>query len=154
VPKSKMVLGIDLVDSTAQQKYSNLATTNGSISTSSTPGSIPLSSGLSAAIPAGKVVLASTENPPAHYEILTTSGAAQGATSIPITGSVTGNGAYTFPSGSDVQNDSAGPWDCGNIAQYATQQGLMGTMVWDIHADQQQHNSQFPCFDQIAANGG
>lgn len=40
--------------------------------------------------------------------------------------------------------------DCGNIANYAAQQGLAGVMVWDIHEDSVLHNGSFPCFDQLA----
>jgi hypothetical protein len=112
--------------------------------------SIALSSGLSAALPAGNVVLATKENPPAHYEIFTTSGASKGANSIPITGEVSGNGAYAFPSGSQIQSDYAGPWDCGNFANYAAANGLEGVMIWDLQEEAALHGGQFPCFAQVA----
>jgi GH18 family chitinase len=40
--------------------------------------------------------------------------------------------------------------DCGKIANYATQQGLAGVMVWDIHQDAVHNNGSFACFDQLA----
>src|SRR5579871_2710170 len=43
------------------------------------------------------------------------------------------------------------PADCGSIASYAVQQGLMGTMVWDIHSDDGIHNG---CLNQIASHLG
>ncbi len=42
------------------------------------------------------------------------------------------------------------PGDCGNIANYASQQGLAGVMVWDIHTDAVHNNGSFSCFDQLA----
>jgi hypothetical protein len=156
IPSDKIVVGIDTEASDGQPSccYDTFATTSGSVSEPST-NSIPLSSGLSAAIPAGNVVIASTENPPTNWEILTTSGAAQGATSIPITGTVAGSGSTTFPSGSDVQDDYAGPWDCRNIGQYTANPSndLKGVMVWTLGGDYDGHNDQYPCFTQLAAAG-
>jgi chitinase len=40
--------------------------------------------------------------------------------------------------------------DCGNIAKYASQQGLAGVMVWDIHTDAVHNKGSFSCFDQLA----
>jgi hypothetical protein len=150
VPYDEMVLGMSPGGGQDQCCYTNLATTAADVDTAGTVSSIPLSSGLSTAMPAGNVVLASSENPPAHYEILTTPGAAQGAMSIPVTGSVSGSGAYTFPSGSDVQSDYAGPWDCGNFARYAASSGLEGVMIWDLQEEASEHSGQFPCFAQVA----
>jgi hypothetical protein len=33
---------------------------------------------------------------------------------------------------------------CGQYGSYASQQGLAGVMVWDIHSDE--HGGSFPCF--------
>jgi hypothetical protein len=150
VPYNKMVLGMSPGGGQAQCCYANLGTTSASVDTSGSVTSLPLSSGLSAALPAGEVVLATTQNPPSDYEMFTTSGAPAGATSIPITGSTFGSGAYTFPSGSDVQSAYAGPWDCGNFARYAAANGLEGVMIWDLQEEAGQHNGQFPCFAQVA----
>ena len=150
VPYDEMVLGMSPGGGQAQCCYSDLATTTTAVDTGGAVSALTLSSGLSAALPAGNVVLASGEDPPAHYEIFTTSGAAQGATSIPITGEVSGSGAYVFPSGSEVQSDNAGPWDCGNFAGYAASAGLEGVMIWDLQEDAAEHGGQFPCFAQVA----
>jgi hypothetical protein len=154
IPSDKIVIGIDTESGDPSCCYDNLATTSGSVSEPST-NSIPVSGGLSAAIPAGNVVIASTQNPPTDWEILTTSGAAQGATSIPITGTVAGSGSYTFPSGSDVQDDYAGPWDFRNIGEYAANPGndLKGVMVWTLGGDYDGHNGQYPSFVQLGAAG-
>ena len=147
---SKMTIGIDVEPGDAQPQccYSKLATTNAALSTGSATTSISVAS-ISKAIPAGKVVLATTENPPAHYQVFTTSGAATCASncSIPVT-SQTPN--YAYPSGSYVQNDSAGPWDCGSIADFAAKSGVAGVMVWTLQGDASAHNGQLPCFSQIA----
>jgi hypothetical protein len=150
VPYDEMVLGMSPGGGQAQCCYLNLATTAAPVNTGGSVTAISLSSGLSTALPAGQVVLASTEDPPAHYEILTTSGAAQGATSIPITGSVSGSGSFVFGAGSDVQSDYAGPWDCGNFARYAMADGLEGVMIWDLQEEASEHAGQFPCFTQVA----
>jgi hypothetical protein len=52
--------------------------------------------------------------------------------------------------GIDLIDGYPAPGDCGNIANYASQQGLAGVMVWDIHEDAVRHNGSFPCFDQLA----
>jgi hypothetical protein len=44
--------------------------------------------------------------------------------------------------------------DCGNIASFARQQGLMGTMVWDMHQDAVLHNGNTLCLDHIASHMG
>ncbi len=150
VPYDEMVLGMSPGGGQAPCCYDNLATTAAGVDTGASVKSIPLSSGLSAALPAGKVVLSSGENPPAHYEIFTTPGAAQGATTVPISGTVSGSGGYAFPSGSEVQSDYSGPWDCANIAQYAASAGLEGVMIWDLQEEAAEHNGQFPCFAQVA----
>jgi hypothetical protein len=150
VPYDRMVLGMSPGGSQDQCCYVTLGSTAGSVDTSASVTSIPLSSGLSTALPAGNLVLASTGNPPAHYEIFATSGAAEGATAIPITGEVVGSGAYTFASRSAVQSDYAGPWDCGNFAGYAAANGLEGVMIWDLQEEAQEHGGQFPCFAQVA----
>jgi hypothetical protein len=150
VPYDKMVLGMSPGGGQAQCCFADLGTTSSSVDTSGSVTSIPLSSGLSAALPAGEVVLATTQNPPSDYEMFTTSGAPAGATSIPITGSMFGSGAYAFPSGSDVQSAYSGPWDCGNFARYAAANGLEGVMIWDLQEEAGQHNGQFPCFAQVA----
>jgi chitinase len=150
VPYNRMMLGMSPGGSQDQCCYSKLAATTGSVATGGSVTSIALASQLSAALPAGNVVLATKENPPSHYEIFTTSGAAKGATAIPITGEVSGSGAYTFPSGSQIQSDYAGPWDCGNFAAYATATGLGGVMIWDLQEEAAEHNGQFPCFAQVA----
>ena len=51
--------------------------------------------------------------------------------------------------GIDLIDSYPPPGDCGNIANYAAQQGLAGVMVWDIHQDEALHNGAFPCFDQL-----
>jgi chitinase len=48
--------------------------------------------------------------------------------------------------GIDVIDSYPSAGDCGNIAKYASQQGLAGVMVWDIHQDQAHNNG---CFDQL-----
>lgn len=154
IPYSKMLLGMSAGGGEAQCCYLNLGTTSASVNSGSPVSSIQLSSGLSAALPAGEVVLASTENPPAHWEMFTTSGAAQGATSIPITGEVSGSGSYTFPSGSDVQSAYEGPWDCRNFGRYVRSAGLGGLMIWTLQQDAGGHNGEFPCFDQAALGLG
>ncbi|MGO8951192.1 MAG: glycosyl hydrolase family 18 protein [Ktedonobacterales bacterium] len=52
--------------------------------------------------------------------------------------------------GIDLIDSYPAPGDCGNIAKYASQQGLAGVMVWDIHTDAVRNNGSFPCFDQLA----
>jgi Glycosyl hydrolases family 18 len=52
--------------------------------------------------------------------------------------------------GIDLIDGYPAPGDCGNIANYASQQGFAGVMVWDIHEDAVLHNGSFPCFDQLA----
>jgi hypothetical protein len=150
VPYGEMVLGMSPGGGQAQCCDVNLSTTAAEVDSGGSVSSISLSSALSSALPAGNVVLASGENPPAHWEIFTTPGAAQGATSIPVTGSVSGNGAFAFPSGSDVQSDYAGPWDCGNFAGYAAAKGLEGVMIWDLQEEASEHGGLFPCFAQVA----
>jgi hypothetical protein len=150
VPYNRMMLGMSPGGGQDQCCYVKLASTTGTVATGGTLTSIPLASQLSAALPAGNVVLASKEDPPLHDEILTTPGAAKGATSIPITGEISGSGAYTFPSGSEIQSDYAGPWDCGNFAAYAAANGLGGVMIWDLQEEAAEHNGQFPCFTQVA----
>jgi hypothetical protein len=150
VPYNRMMLGMSPGGNQDQCCYVKLASTTGTVLTGGSVTSISLASQLSAALPAGNVVLASKEDPPSHYEIFTTSGAAKGARSIPITGEVSGSGSYTFPSGSEIQSDYAGPWDCGNFAAYATATGLGGVMIWDLQEEAAAHNGQFPCFAQVA----
>jgi GH18 family chitinase len=157
IPADKIVLGLATQDvSGAQTANANLGTT--SATESGTISSISVSA-LSAAIPAGKIVLASTENPPAHYQILETSGASSGATSIPVTGYCSNATTCTsgsaplpssFASGSYVQNDYRGMYDCGNAAGYAAAQGLKGVMVWTAQSDAADYNGTFACFNQIS----
>ena len=130
IPADKLLLGMATYSPYAQGSYSTLAPTTSAVNTTSgTPSSIPVSS-ISSAISAGDIVLASTENPPAHYAVFTTSGAGLCTSncSIPITGEIYGNGGYTFPSGSVVQSAYAGPWDCYNMGNYAATHGLKGGM--------------------------
>ena len=150
VPYGEMVLGMSPGGGEDQCCYVKLASTSSSVDTSSSQTAIALSSKLSAALPAGNVVLADKRDPSAHFAILTTPGAAQGAMSIPITREVSGSGASTFGSGAAVQSDYAGPWDCGNFAQYAASNGLDGVMIWDLQEEAQEHKGQFPCFAQVA----
>jgi hypothetical protein len=150
VPYDEMVVGMSPGGDQDQCCYSKLARTAVAIDTGASVSSIALSSGLSAALPAGNVVLSSGENPPAHYEIFTTPGAARGATAIPISGTLSGSGGYAFPSGSDIQSDYSGPWDCANFAQYAASTGLEGVMIWDLQEEAAEHKGQFPCFAQVA----
>ena len=150
VPYDEMVLGMSPGGGQDQCCYTNLATTAAEVDTGGPVGAIALSSGLSAALPPGNVVLSTGENPPAHDEIFTTPGAPQGATSIPVTGEVSGSGAYAFGAGAEVQSDYSGPWDCGNFARYAASNGLEGVMIWDLQEEAQEHNGQFPCFAQVA----
>jgi hypothetical protein len=150
VPYDKMVLGMSPGGGQAPCCYTNLASTAAVVGTGGSLSSIPLSSGLSAALPAGNVVLSSGGNPPAHDEVFTTPGANKGATTIPISGTVSGSGGYAFPSGSKIQSDYSGPWDCANFAQYAASTGLEGVMIWDLQEEAAEHNGQFPCFDQVA----
>jgi hypothetical protein len=140
--------GIGLDPGYPQEAYSKLGTTTNSsaMSTGSPITSIPVSA-LSAAIPAGNIVLATTQNPPAHFQVFSTSGAAEGATSIPVT-SQTPN--YAYPDSSLILNDYAGPFDCGNIAQYAAGHGLAGVMFWTVQDDYLDHNKQYPCFNLVA----
>ena len=138
----------------AQAAYSNLSTTSASVDTSGSVTSLPLAAALTSALPAGNVVLASTGTPPAHYEVFTTPGAAAGATSIPITGSVRGNGSFAFPSGSNVQSAYAGPWDCYNLAQNAKANGMLGSMDFALQSEYAAYNKSFPCLDQIALGLG
>ncbi len=156
IPADKLLLGMDSSGGYAQGKYSTLGTTTSGVNTTSgTPSSIPVSS-ISSAISAGDIVLATTENPPAHYQVLTTSGAAACSSncSIPITGEVYGNGGYAFPSGSDVQSAYAGPWDCYNMGNYAATHGLKGNMMFDLQDDESGHNGSFACSDQIGLGLG
>ena len=83
-----------------------------------------------------------------------TAGAAAGATSIPITGAVRGNGSFAFPSGAVVQSDYAGPWDCYNMAAYAKANGYAGSMDFDLQSEHGAYNKSFPCLDQIALGLG
>jgi len=154
IPASKVLLGMATCCGAAQAGYSNLATTGGVVDTSGTVTSIPLGTALTSALPAGDVVLASTGTPPAHYEVFTTSGAASGATAIPITGTVRGSGSFAFPSGSNVQSAYAGPWDCYNLAQYAQAHGMGGSMEFDLQDDYSDYGGSFPCLDQIALGLG
>lgn len=152
VPYSKMVLGMSPGGRQAQCCYRRLGITRANVGTSATVGSIPLSSGLTAAIPAGEIVLASGQNPPRHYQMFTTPGAAPGATSVPIDATVSGvsSGEYVFPAGSEVQDAYAGPWDCGNFARYAEANRLRGVMIWDLQEEASIHRGHFPCFAQVA----
>ena len=74
--------------------------------------------------------------------------------SIAITGTVYSNGAYAFPSGSDVQSAYAGPWDCYNMGQYAATHGLEGNMIFDLQNDEGGHGGSFSCSDQLALGLG
>jgi hypothetical protein len=101
IPASKWLAGQGVAGAggAAQQQTTVLATTTSSVSGTVT--SIPVSA-LSAAIPQGTFVLATTDGPPpTHYEILETSGAPSGATSIPVTGYCTAPG-WTYGSGNCV----------------------------------------------------
>jgi hypothetical protein len=156
IPADKLLLGMATYSPYAQGSYSTLTTTTSAVDTTSgTPSSIPVSS-ISSTINPGDIVLASTENPPTHYEVFTTSGAAACSSncSIPITGIVHGSGGYTFPAGSVVQSAYAGPWDCYNMGQYATTHGLEGNMIFDLQDDQASHNGSFACSDQIGLGLG
>ena len=124
------------------QTYS---TTTNSLTSGSQITSIPVSS-LSTSISAGNIILDTTENPPAHYQVFTTTGAAAGTTSIPVSAQTVN---YSYPSGSNIQDVYMGPWECGNDANYAVQQGLMGTALWWISQDAANHNGSYACFDQI-----
>jgi hypothetical protein len=152
VPYGKMVLGMSPGGRQAQCCYTTLGMTRGTVDTRSSVTSIPLSSPLRTALPAGEVVLASRENPPLHYQMFRTSGATQGAMSVPITGTVPGesSGAHAFPARSEVQSAYAGPWDCGNFARYAAAHRLEGVMIWDLQEEALTHHGQFPCFAQVA----
>jgi hypothetical protein len=153
VPYNKMILGFSPGGGQAQCCYANLATTNATLSGKIT--SIPVAS-IPTAIPAGNVVLATTQNPPTNYQWLTTPGAAACSSncSIPITSAPSwGSGTtanYSYPSGSYVQNAYEGPWDCGNFARYTAANGLEGVMIWDLQEEAGEHNNQFPCFAQVA----
>ena len=153
-PAGKVLLGMSTCCDAAQAAYSNLSTTSASVDTSASVTSLPLAAALTSALPAGNVVLASTGTPPAHYEVFTTPGAATGATSIPITGSVRGNGSFAFPSGSNVQSAYAGPWDCYNLAQNAKANGMLGSMDFALQSEYAAYNKSFPCLDQIALGLG
>jgi hypothetical protein len=146
VPFNKMVLGMSPGGGQAQCCDVNLATTSATVSGPIM--SLPVSS-IATAIPAGNIVLATTENPPDNYQILTTPGAAAclSGCSIPINGSPTAE--YSYPSGSYVENAYAGAWDCGNFARYAAANGLEGVMIWDLQEEAGEHNGEFPCFDQV-----
>jgi hypothetical protein len=145
-----------------------LATTTSSVSGAVT--SIPVTA-LSSAIPQGTFILATTDGPPpTNYEILQTSGAASGATSIPVTGyckpagwtygqgncvttsSVTLNASYA--SGDDVIQAAMGyatgaynlgGWDCGPNAAFAAAHNMLGVMEWGYDGS---GNTKL-CFDQI-----
>ena len=147
VPYNKMVLGMSPGGHEAQCCYVDLATTVAKVSGPIT--SIPVAS-ITTAIPPGHIVLATTENPPVKYQILTTSGAAVCSShcSIQITHSPTAN--YSYPSGSYMQNAYRGPWDCGNLARYAAANGLEGVMIWNLQEEAAEHHGHSPCFDQIA----
>ena len=153
IPYDKMLLGMSPGGNQAQCCYVNLGTTNATVSGRIT--SIPVSS-ISTAIPAGNIVLATTQSPPSDYQVLTTSGAAACSShcSIPITGAPSwGSGTtanHSYPSGSHVQDAYAGPWDCGNFARYAVANRLEGVMIWDLQEEAGIHHGQFPCFDQVA----
>jgi hypothetical protein len=156
IPADKLLLGMDITSGFAQGNYATLAPTTSAVDTTSgTPASIPVSS-ISSTISAGDIVLATTENPPAHYEVFTTSGAAVCTSncSIPITGELYGNGSYAFPSGSVVQSAYAGPWDCYNMGHYAATHGLKGNMIFDLQEEESAHNGSFACSDQIGLGLG
>ncbi len=151
IPASEITIGTDTESGdspTTSCCYDDLTTTTSTLSTSGPITSIPVAA-LGAAIPAGNIVLATTQNPPTNYQVFATSGAPQGATSIPVT-SQTPN--YAYPSGSYIQSDYLGPWNCGDIANYAAQPstGVKGVMVWTLQGDAASHNGQFACFSQIA----
>jgi hypothetical protein len=170
IPAAKWLAGQGVAGAggASQQTTTVLTTTTSSVS--GAVSSIPVSA-LSASLPAGTFVLATTGGlPPTNYEILETSGAASGATSIPVTGyctaaawtlgssdcvsaaSVTLNSAYA--SGDDIYMDPTGyptgganygGWDCGNNAAYAAAHGMLGVMEW-FDAGSGDTNL---CFDQI-----
>ena len=150
VPYREMMVGMSPGGGQDQCCYRKLASTKGSVDTNASVTSVALSSKLSSALAAGNVVLAGAHSPATHYAILVTSGAAKGATSIPITGTVSGHGASTFGAGSVVQSDYAGPWDCGNFARYAAAEGLGGVMIWDLQEEAAEHHGGFPCYAQVA----
>jgi hypothetical protein len=170
IPAAKWLAGQGVAGAggASQQSTTVLSTTTASASGAVT--SIPVSA-LSASLPAGTFVLATAGGlPPTNYEILETSGAASGATSIPVTGyctaaawtlgasdcvsaaSVTLNASYA--SGDDIYMDSTGygtgganygGWDCGNNAAYAAAHGMLGVMEW---FDSGSGDTNL-CFDQI-----
>jgi hypothetical protein len=175
VPAQRWLSSQGLNGPYSQGTLDTLATTASVVSGAVT--SIPVSA-LSAAMPKGAFEVASTSSPQTSYEILETSGAAQGATSIPVTGycsepgftygsgncttssSVTLNGSYA--SGSDVYANSMGysapsdeyygGWDCGNNAAYAAANNMLGVLEWYYDGTT---NSKI-CLDQIKpfATGG
>ena len=122
--------------------------TLGTLTGQATSTSIPVGA-LGAAIPAGKIVLATTGNYPAHQQIVTTTGAAQGATSIPLSGNPTLN--YAYGSGNLALSAYDGPPGCGPAAAYAAANGLAGTGLWTPPDEAAHHSGQTPCLDAIAS---
>ena len=90
-------------NNTSEAPVQDATTTGSSISQGSSISSI--SATVSATIPAGPIMLTTDSGSPSSgsFQILTTSGAADGASSIPITGSPTANAAYTSGSAVMVQ---------------------------------------------------
>ena len=170
IPAARWVAGQGVAGAggSAQQTATVLATTTAAVSGAVT--SIPVTA-LAASMPAGTFVLATDDGPPPTSDmILETSGAAEGATSIPVTGYcspagwTTGSGNCvngspitlnaSYASGADIYLDltgyptgayNAGGWDCGNNAAYAAAHGMMGVMEW---YDDGSGNTKL-CFDQI-----
>lgn len=149
VPMNKLVEGIESYnqDGSPHGSYVTLGTLNGNATSSS----IPVSA-LGAAIPAGKIYLSTNQNPPAYAQVLNTSGAGIGATSIPITGSPTLNHSYV--TGDLVRSDYKGPPDCGNVAEYSKSVGAMGVAIFTPQLDFDAHNGSLPCFDAVAPYKG
>ena len=153
IPASKTVIGMSTCCGNAQAAYQTFSTTSETVDTSGPVTSLPLATALTAAIPAGNVVLA-TGSPVTNYEVFSTSGAASGATSIPITGTVRGSGPFAFPAGASVQSDYQGAWDCYNLAAYAKANGYQGNMDFALQTEYGDYNKSFPCLAQIGLGLG
>ena len=150
-PASKLTMGFATSGDACGASYGCWAMYNydtlGTLGGPATSSSIPVSA-LSAAIPAGNIVLATNEKYPAHQEIVTTSGAAAGATSIPLTGNPTLN--YAYGSGNLVAERLSGTSGVRARRRVRASRGLAGTAYWDAR-DEYGHYGATPCLNAIAS---
>lgn len=108
----------------------NATTTGSTISLGSSISSIPAT--VSTTIPAGPIMLTTDSSSPSSgsYQIFQTSGAASGATAIPITGSPAANANYASGSAVMVYAPNAVNWRWPNLSSLVSLAHSKGSQVW------------------------